>query len=116
MIKTNDGKVPLSTKNTILRKAPVTNATYPTLAFSGPNTTMRVFLPVALSLSWSGNSLIYTTAAIKKPSGIPAKKASGKSLPVCTSVLPATIKGPKFSPMSNSPKPFLDENLNGGAV
>ena len=50
-IKIKDGKVPFNTKSTILRKAPDTSATYPTLAFSGPNTTMSVFLPVALSLS-----------------------------------------------------------------
>ena len=35
----------------ILTNAPTTRATYPILAFSGPKTTTRLFLPVALSPS-----------------------------------------------------------------
>ena len=39
----------------ILINAPAIKNTYPIRAFSGPKTTTKLFLPVALSPSWSGN-------------------------------------------------------------
>ena len=49
--KIKDGKVPFNTNIIILKNAPTTSETYPILAFSGPKTTIKVFLPVAFSLS-----------------------------------------------------------------
>ena len=103
----------------ILINAPSTRKTYPILAFLGPKTTTRLFFPVALSPSWPGNWLTYTIAATRRPMGIPAKIASLRyavSPLVWTRKLPTTISGPKFKPIKSSPNPFLDANLNGGAV
>ena len=56
-IKDKIGNVPglASASVIILINAPAIKNTYPIRAFSGPKTTTRLFLPVALSPSWSGN-------------------------------------------------------------
>ena len=48
-IRVRIGNVPIAAIIAILKKAPTTKITKPNLALSGPNTTIKVFLPVALS-------------------------------------------------------------------